>query len=89
MWRVILPTDVHAYAARSWIGQTTASLCWIISVFAYGLSEPGDYLQLSAASAWLIANIASVAMTTTECVVESGLSPPGPEANLSGTDCAD
>ena len=46
-----------------WIGQTTASLCWIISVFAYGLSEPGDYLQLSAASAWLIANIASVAIT--------------------------
>ena len=40
-----------------WFGQTAASLCWIASVFAYGISGAGDYLQLSAASAWLIANI--------------------------------
>ncbi|MEM9066319.1 MAG: hypothetical protein AAGB51_12605 [Planctomycetota bacterium] len=46
-----------------WLGQTAASLCWIASVFAYGLSSAGDYLQLSAASAWLIANIA-VALNT-------------------------
>ena len=45
-----------------WLGQTVASLCWIASVFAYGsLSTAGDWLQLCAASAWLLANIASVA----------------------------
>ncbi|MEM6333835.1 MAG: hypothetical protein AAF823_10905 [Planctomycetota bacterium] len=41
-----------------WLGQTAASLCWMASVFAYGLGSTGDYLQLGAASAWLIANIA-------------------------------
>ncbi len=45
-----------------WLGQTAASLCWIASVFAYGISSSGDGLQLCAASAWLIANIA-VALT--------------------------
>ncbi len=40
-----------------WFGQTGASLCWIASVLAYGMSSAGDYLQMSAASAWLIANI--------------------------------
>lgn len=45
-----------------WIGQTVASLCWIVSVFSYGISETGDWLQLGAASAWLLANIAA-AMT--------------------------
>jgi len=44
-----------------WLGQTAASLCWIASVFAYGISAAGDYLQLFAASAWLIANIAAIA----------------------------
>ena len=43
-----------------WLGQTVASICWITSVFVYGLSSPGDWLQLSAASAWLIANIAAL-----------------------------
>lgn len=41
----------------AWAGQTVASLCWIGSVFAYGLGNAGDYLQLTAASAWLIANL--------------------------------
>ncbi|MEM6458102.1 MAG: hypothetical protein AAF710_01790 [Planctomycetota bacterium] len=41
-----------------WLGQTAASLFWIVSVFVYGISEPGDYLQLGAASSWLIANLA-------------------------------
>lgn len=44
-----------------WLGQTAASLCWIASVFSYGISSTGDWLQLSAASAWLLANIASIA----------------------------
>ena len=42
-----------------WLGQTAASLCWIASVLAYGISAAGDWLQLSAASAWLLANIAA------------------------------
>ena len=40
-----------------WYGQTGASLCWIASVLAYGMSSPGDYLQMSAASAWLICSL--------------------------------
>ena len=45
-----------------WIGQTAASLCWIASVLTYGISSPGDWLQLCAASAWLLANTAAIAM---------------------------
>ena len=43
-----------------WLGQTAASLFWIVSVFTYGISSVGDWLQLLAASAWLMANIASL-----------------------------
>ena len=44
-----------------WIGQTLASFFWIISVFAYGGPEGlGDWLQLMAASSWMLSNIASV-----------------------------
>ena len=43
-----------------WLGQTLASLCWIISVFAYGISGTGDWLQLGAASCWMVSNIATV-----------------------------
>jgi len=43
-----------------WLGQTAASLCWIISVFVYGLSSTGDWLQLGAASCWMVANLATV-----------------------------
>ncbi|MEM7092736.1 MAG: hypothetical protein AAF567_07030 [Actinomycetota bacterium] len=48
--------------ARSleWIGQTIASICWLISVLVYGLEAVGDWLQLGAASAWLAANLAAV-----------------------------
>lgn len=44
-----------------WLGQTVASVCWIASVLAYGISSTGDWLQICAASAWLLANIASIA----------------------------
>ena len=44
-----------------WLGQTVASVCWIISVFAYGLESTGDSLQLTAASAWFIANVSTLA----------------------------
>lgn len=43
-----------------WLGQTIASMCWIASVLVYGISSAGDWLQLCAASAWLLANIAAV-----------------------------
>ena len=46
-----------------WLGQTTASVCWIGSVLVYGISSSGDWLQLFAASAWLLANIATIATT--------------------------
>ena len=47
-----------------WLGQTVASLCWIVSVFTYGISSVGDWLQLAAASAWLVANIAALQTDT-------------------------
>ena len=47
-----------------WLGQTVASLCWICSVFVYGISSLGDWLQLAAASAWLVANVAAVAVAS-------------------------
>lgn len=43
-----------------WLGQTLASTLWIISVFSYGIYTVGDYLQLSAASAWLLANLSNL-----------------------------
>ena len=48
--------------ARSikWLGQTTASVCWIGSMLISGIGSTGDWLQLSAASAWLLANIATI-----------------------------
>lgn len=44
----------------AWLGQTVASVCWIVSVFAYGVSSVGDALQLCAASAWFVANVADL-----------------------------
>ena len=44
-----------------WLGQTAASVCWIASMLTYGIHSGGDWLQLSAASAWLLANIATIA----------------------------
>ena len=49
-----------------WLGQTAASVCWIGSVFAYGISSSGDWFQLCAASAWLLANIATIATTESD-----------------------
>ena len=46
-----------------WLGQTAASVCWIASVFTYGISSGGDWLQLFAASAWLLANLAALTNT--------------------------
>ena len=48
--------------ARSvtWLGQTTASVCWIGSMLTSGVESTGDWLQLFAASAWLLANIVTI-----------------------------
>ena len=43
-----------------WLGQTAASVFWITSVLTYGISSGGDWLQLFAASSWLLANVAAL-----------------------------
>ena len=43
-----------------WLGQTLASLCWIISVFVYGIDSTGDWLQLGAGSCWMLSNISTI-----------------------------
>ena len=43
-----------------WLGQMTASILWAASVFAYGVNSTGDMLQLSAALAWMVANLAAI-----------------------------
>ena len=43
-----------------WVGQTAASIFWMGSVLSYGISSSGDWLQLFASSAWLMANIAAL-----------------------------
>ena len=50
-----------------WLGQTIASLCWIVSVFVYGyagsdelIMSTGDWLQLMAASCWFLSNISAI-----------------------------
>lgn len=44
----------------SWAGQMVASCCWIASVFLYGMSSTADVMQLLAATAWTIANLAAL-----------------------------
>ncbi len=59
----VTPSVGSTWVARvlriEWLGQTGASVCWIASVLAYGISSSGDWLQLCAASAWFVANIAA------------------------------
>lgn len=43
-----------------WLGQTFACLFWIGSVLVTGVNTLGDWLQIFAASCWLIANIATL-----------------------------
>ena len=53
----MIPAWLTRVLRIEWLGQTVASLCWIASVLAYGISSSGDWLQLCAASSWLLANI--------------------------------
>lgn len=56
--------NVEKMLTPEWLGQTIASACWIVSVFVYadgGLpNNAGDWLQLTAASSWMVANVSSV-----------------------------
>lgn len=56
--------NVEKIMTAEWLGQTIASACWIVSVFVYADGAlpvaAGDWLQLTAASSWMVANIASV-----------------------------
>lgn len=53
-------TRLGKISSIEWLGQVIASLCWIISVFSYGINTTGDWLQLLAASSWMASNIAAV-----------------------------
>ena len=53
-------TRLSKMMSFEWVGQTLASLCWMISVFLYGITSTGDWLQLMAASSWMLSNIASI-----------------------------
>ena len=61
---MVAPSEVRGRLAKAlrleWLGQTAASVFWIASVFTYGISSGGDWLQLFAASSWLLANVAAL-----------------------------
>ena len=59
-------TRLVKISSIEWLGQMAASLCWIISVFSYGISTNGDWLQLVAASSWMVSNIASIIAIKTD-----------------------
>ena len=59
-------TRLEKISSIEWLGQMVASLCWIISVFSYGISTNGDWLQLVAASSWMVSNIASIIAIKTD-----------------------
>ena len=59
-------TRLDKISSIEWLGQMVASLCWIISVFSYGISTNGDWLQLVAASSWMVSNIASIIAIKTD-----------------------
>ena len=52
-------TRLEGVLRIEWLGQTVASVCWIVSVLSCGISSSGDWLQLFAASSWLLANISA------------------------------
>ena len=56
------PPRITRLERVEWLGQMAASLFWMTSVFVYGISSAGDWLQLAAASAWMVANLAALAI---------------------------
>lgn len=63
--QAVSPSAGQSRLARAlrveWLGQTAASVFWMGSMLTYGINSSGDWLQLFAASAWLLANIAAIA----------------------------
>ena len=53
-------TRIGKMLSLEWLGQSLASLCWIISVFVYGIEGAGDWLQLGAASFWMVSNLSTI-----------------------------
>ena len=53
-------TRISKMMSLEWLGQTVASGAWIVSVFVYGLASTGDYLQLVAASSWMLSHVAAL-----------------------------
>ncbi len=53
----LVQNKVDARINIGWLFQLIASLAWVMSVFVYGSYELGDFLQLTAASAWTVSNI--------------------------------
>ena len=53
------PNRQHKHIYLNQLAQTFASICWIASMFAYGIESDGDWLQLVSGSAWLFANMSS------------------------------
>ena len=53
-------TRISKMMSLEWLGQTVASGAWIVSVFVYGLASTGDYLQLVAASSWMLSTVAAL-----------------------------
>ncbi|MBO6563261.1 MAG: hypothetical protein JJ956_00845 [Pseudomonadales bacterium] len=49
-----------------WMGQTIASLCWIASTLAYGITSPGDWMQFIAATSWFLSNVAGILIVSGE-----------------------
>ena len=43
------------------VGANHGQCMLIVSVFVYGISSTGDWLQLGAASCWMVANLATLA----------------------------
>lgn len=54
------PTRIEKMMSVGWFGQVLASMFWILSVFSYGITTSGDWLQLLAASSWMMSNIAVI-----------------------------
>ncbi len=57
MQEELVQKKVKANISIQWLCQLIASLSWFTSVIVYGSFELGDFLQLSAASAWTVSNI--------------------------------
>ena len=53
------PTRIEKMMSVGWFGQVL-SMFWILSVFSYGITTSGDWLQLLAASSWMMSNIAAI-----------------------------